>query len=208
MQFCDRLLLENRAWADEMRGRDPDYFSRLQHGQAPEALWIGCSDSRVPPEQLCNATAGELFIHRNVANLVASEDLGFMSVLEYAVVQLAVPNIVVCGHHGCGGVGAACSSEKTPLMHVEKHIEPLRALYRRHGESLAAIESSQARVDKLVELNVVAQIDQLAALSVVRNAPQPPTLYGLVYAFGTGELAFLSRRKPEPGQATETALSA
>lgn len=208
MQFCDRLLLENRAWADEMRGRDPDYFSRLQHGQTPEALWISCSDSRVPPEQLCNAAAGELFIHRNVANLVASADPGFMSVLEYAVVQLAVPNIVVCGHHGCGGVGAACSSEKTALTHVEKHIEPLRALYRHHGQSLAAIESPQARVDQLVELNVVAQIDKLAALSVVRDAPQPPTLHGLVYAFGTGELTALCRRKPEPRPTAEAALSA
>jgi len=208
MQFCDRLLLENRAWSDEMRGRDPDFFSRLQHGQAPEALWIGCSDSRVPPEQLCNAAPGNLFIHRNVANLVASRDTGFMSVLEYAVVQLGVPHIVVCGHHGCGGVAAACAADSTGLVHVEDHIESLQALHLYHRDTLTGIADEGDRVDRLVELNVIAQIDALAALPVVRNAPKPPQLHGLVYGTDSGRLSLLCNRDAEPASRVASALSA
>jgi len=208
MQFCDRLLLENRAWSDEMRIRDPDFFSRLQHGQAPEALWIGCSDSRVPPEQLCNAPPGDLFIHRNVANLVAQRDPGFMSVLEYAVAQLGVPHIVVCGHHGCGGVAAACTTEQTGLGHVEDHIGPLRALYGAHQQTLAAIPNTSERVDRLVELNVIAQVDALAALSAVRDAPRPPQIHGLVYGTDSGRLTLLCHREIKPRPSPAPALSA
>lgn len=198
MEFRERLLLENRAWADEMHARDPEYFARLSHGQAPDALWIGCSDSRVPPEQLCNAAPGDLFIHRNVANLVADDEAGFLSVLEYAVHVLAVPHIVVCGHYGCGGVAAACSDEPVPLAHVDTHIEPLKALRDRHRADLEAIDSASARVDHLVELNVRAQVDRLADLAAIRSAAHPPELHGLVYATDRGLLHSVCHRLPEP----------
>ncbi len=198
MEFRDRLLLENRAWADEMSARDPEYFTRLNHGQAPDALWIGCSDSRVPPEQLCNASPGDLFIHRNVANLVADGEAGFLSVLEYAVHVLAVPHIVVCGHYGCGGVAAACSDEPVPLAHVDAHIEPLKTLRNRHRETLDALDGVSARINRLVELNVRAQIERLAELTLIRTAARPPALHGLVYATDRGLLESVCYREPEP----------
>lgn len=201
MNYIDRLLLENRAWVNETQARDPEFYARLGEGQAPDALWIGCSDSRVPPEQLCNATPGQLFIYRNVANVACIDEPGFLSVLEYAVKVLKVPHIVVCGHHGCGGVGAACSSEPVPLEHVREHLDSLVDLRQKNDAELAKIKDEQARVNHLVELNVCDQIERLSGLPLLREADKPPQLHGLVYVTAEGLLHSVSEPQAEQRQA-------
>ncbi|RKR07264.1 carbonic anhydrase [Kushneria sinocarnis] len=193
MEFHERVLLENRAWVEEMSRRDPEVFTRLNRGQAPEALWIGCSDSRVPAEQICNAGPGELFIHRNVANVVRSDEAGFMAVLQYAVAALQVKHIVVCGHHGCGGVKAAMADAASGLEHVDSHLAGVRDTCRSGQDELAAITDERQRVDRLVELNVIAQVRALGEMFVVREAACPPQLHGMVYALESGLLREIVR---------------
>jgi len=202
MDFPERLLLENRAWVGEMQERDPEYFARLQAGQSPEALWLGCSDSRVPAETLCNASPGDLFIHRNVANVAATDENGFMSALQYAVSALKVRYIIVCGHEGCGGVGAACAGKPSGMKHVDEHLESLVALYESHKGAIDAEADDGARVNALVRRNVEAQIERLAALDLINDAEQPPTLLGLVYAIDRGMLETVCERRP--GQAMQS----
>ncbi|ROO28924.1 carbonic anhydrase [Salinisphaera japonica] len=195
MQFKERLLLENQAWLATMQERDSKFFARLEQGQSPEALWLGCSDSRVPAETLCNASPGDLFVHRNVANIAATEEHGFMSALEYAVTALKVPYIVVCGHEGCGGVGAACSGQASGMDHVDAHLAQLVELYNSERDNLDA-NDDKARVNAMVRRNVEAQIDKLADLDLIKNAEQPPTLLGLVYALDAGHLDVVCESAP------------
>ncbi|WP_280542229.1 carbonic anhydrase [Chromohalobacter sp. 11-W] len=194
MQFHERVLLENQAWVESMLSRDPDHFERLQSGQSPEAFWIGCSDSRVPAEQLCNASPGDLFVHRNVANLVATEDPTFLSALEYAISVLGVRYIIVCGHEGCGGVGAACSGESTGLAYVDAHLKPVVAHYERVKNELSKAPDEANRVNDMVRRHVAAQADHLADLDLVRNAEQPPLVVGLVYSLDRGALEPICER--------------
>jgi carbonic anhydrase len=192
MPPLDDLLLRNRSWAAAQVAADPAFFTRLVAGQEPRLLWIGCSDSRVPAEQILDCGPGELFIHRNVANIVAYNDINISAVIQYAAHNLKVPDIVVCGHYGCGGVAAACAS---PSLHG--YVADWLAVVdyaRREAESRLAREGRTAPREEflrlVVEESVRLQVRHLAALSVVREAwertPGVPRLHGWVYDIATG----------------------
>ncbi|MCK6694078.1 MAG: carbonic anhydrase, partial [Thermoanaerobaculia bacterium] len=156
MQQYEQLLQANKAWAKRMVEKDPEFFERLVDIQRPGFLWIGCSDSRVPPNEITQTHPGEIFIHRNIANLVIHTDMNLMSVLQYAVEVLEVRHIVVCGHYGCGGVKAAMSRHSFGL--INKWLRHIKDIYRLHANELKAIESSDARLNRLIELNIIEQV--------------------------------------------------
>ncbi|WP_106476792.1 carbonic anhydrase [Phytohalomonas tamaricis] len=198
MKFYERILLENQAWAHEMCLREPGYFQRLSIKQTPDVLWIGCSDSRVPAEQICNAQPGDLFIYRNVANMVCLQESSFMSVLEYAVTELRVNHIIVCGHHQCGGIKAALTSDECGLPHLDYHLVNVRETRNRHAQELAALADELSRINRLVELNVCDQIECLAGMPIIQEAwmaHRSPSLHGMVYALEEGLLREIVRRE-------------
>lgn len=214
MDLTTRLLLQNRAWSEEMIGRHPTFFRQLATGQQPGAFWIGCADSRVPAECITNASPGELFVHRSIANLVSPCDPNVMSALQYAVDVLKVSHVIVCGHQACGGVRAALlsagDSEDAPSTegdYLGRHIAPLRALYRRRrhevdgGPAEAGNEAAiAARVNRLVTVNVSEQVQTLAATKTVREAwarGQPLQLHGWVYGLRDGRLWEVLTLSPE-----------
>ena len=196
MDLPTRFMLENRAWADEMSARDASFFEHLASGQQPDVFWIGCADSRVPAERITNAAPGELFVHRAVANLVLHDDDSLMSALQYAVDELKVGHVIVCGHDGCGGVRAALMPALQGAPGVEssylaRRIRPLRELYRRHRAEVDAAAGIAAGVDRLVTLNVAEQVRALARAQVVRDAwqrGQTLRLHGWVYGLQNGRL--------------------
>jgi len=202
MNPAKRILLENKSWVQEKLTHDPGYFQRFAPGQRPEFLWIGCSDSRIPPNEITVTSAGELFIHRNIANLVLEDDLNVLSVLQYAVLVLQVPHVIVCGHLGCGGVRAAMSRETTGPL--DAWLENIRGVAARHVDELAALPDENQRWDRLVELNVRAQIEQLARTEVIQTAwargPRP-RLHGWVYSIEDGVLRELVTVAPEAAPA-------
>lgn len=182
-----QLLLANKAWAEELLEQQPDYFSRQAAGQRPAFLWIGCSDSRVGPEQMTMSPPGSMFTHRNIANLVDEHDLNLMSVLQYGVDVLGVKHIVVCGHHGCGGVSAALDGHTVGDVH--HWLSGVRDLRAAHADGLHRHETRESRVNHLVELNVRAQLARLADTKTVREAfgrDQELHLHGWVYDIGSG----------------------
>ncbi len=184
-----KLMLSNRAWAKEKLDVDNDYFINLAKDQQPDYLWIGCSDSRVPANEIIGAQPGELFVHRNIANLVVHSDLNLLSVLEYAVTHLGVKHIIVCGHTGCGGVKASMTQTNFDLLN--KWLRYLKDIYFHHRAELDAIENEIDRVNKLVEINVVEQVNNLVKTSVVQKAwnhRQGPKIHGWVYDMQTGLL--------------------
>jgi carbonic anhydrase len=184
-----QLLQDNVRWARERIAADPDYFRRLSALQAPEFLWIGCSDSRVPANVITGLEPGEVFVHRNVANLVYPADLNCMSVLQFAVETLKVRHIIVCGHYGCGGVRAVLDGSQSGL--VEHWLAPVRDLFRQHREELAALPSEEARVDRVCELNVRAQVQSACHSPIVTSAwdrGQPLTVHGWIYSLSDGRL--------------------
>lgn len=215
MDLPTRFLLENRAWADEMHLRDPEFFSRMTNGQQPGVFWIGCADSRVPAEGITNAAPGELFVHRSIANMALHDDTSLMSALQYAIQALKVSDVVVCGHDQCGGIRAALMPPEMLALpggddgdgdrnYLAERIRPLRELYQRHrrevdgsgsnaapadeAERAAAISRS---VDRLVTLNVTEQVRSLATTHMVRNAWRDGValrLHGWVYGLGDGRL--------------------
>lgn len=199
MNHSQRLLLSNLAWSAEALQRDPAFFERLSEGQQPHILWIGCADSRVPAERITNCQPGELFVHRNIANLFAAEDANTGSVLEYAVRVLQVENIVVCGHSHCGGVRAALSPALPELPMVNRRIAGLRALAARHAGELDAIADFDRRVDRLAELNVIDQVGALRRSPVILQAPRPPRIDGWLFELRQGLL------KPLSGEAAQAA---
>lgn len=208
MQFFDRLLLENRAWAAGMKASDPDLFERLHQGQAPSALWIGCCDSRVPAEQICNAKPGELFIHRNIANLIHEDDANVASVLEYALHALKVDHIIVCGHRGCGGIQAAVvgGDALAALPAVDTHLDQVKRLVAERREELGRFTRLSDKVDHVVELNVIAQVERLSTMALVRESwasRGAPTLHGWVYDLATGQLDDVYRLDPGVGETEE-----
>lgn len=169
MRELAHLFENNRRWAREMTSRDPDFFRRLTGIQAPRYVWIGCSDSRVPANTIVGLLPGEVFVHRNVANLVTPGDVNCLAVLEFAVEVLAVEHVILCGHHGCGGVRAAL--QRAPLAHaIADWLAPLAALAQRHGAELSALDAEDARVDRLCELNVRAQVANVCRIGAVRDA--------------------------------------
>lgn len=198
MDHAKRLLLANRAWSQEVSSRDPEFFERLASGQQPSVLWIGCSDSRVPAERITNAQPGELFVHRNIANLYTSDDGNTSSVIEYALHALRIKHIVICGHHHCGGVRAALSAASDALPAVNRRIAGLRELAHQNQECLSAIADFEARVDRLVELNVIEQVRLLRASPIVRSAPIRPTVHGWVFGLRQGLLTPLTDPEPVP----------
>ena len=183
----NRLFENNRKWAAKMRDNDPRFFETLQHQQAPKYLWIGCSDSRVPANEIVGLLPGELFVHRNVANLVVHTDFNCLSVLEYAVEVLQVEHIIVCGHYGCGGVRAAMDNTQRGLIdNWLRHIKDIHELRRAELEAMATREE---REDFLCELNVAAQVQHVCQTTIVRNAWQrgmPLKVHGWVYSLKDG----------------------
>ncbi|MCT9116276.1 carbonic anhydrase [Cupriavidus gilardii] len=190
MEVAKRLMLENRAWATEVLSRDPERFKRLAVRQAPDVLWIGCSDSRVPAELITNAEPGDLFVHRNIANLVCEDDPNLMSVLQYALEVLRVRNVIVCGHQGCGGVRASLA--RVPeLPHVDARLDEIRQVYRAHCAELDRLDGDDARTARLVELNAIAQVRKLAEMPLVRNvwdSGRALRLHAWIYSLETGLL--------------------
>lgn len=177
----------NKGWAKEMVDEDPDYFNRLAHLQTPEFLWIGCSDSRVPANEITGTQPGEIFVHRNVANMVVHTDLNMLSVLEYAVVHLKVKHIIVSGHYGCGGVKAAMTNHNFGI--INKWLRNIKDVYRFHRDELAAIPDEEGRSNRLTELNVEEQVMNLAKTSIIQKAwkyEQRPHLHGWVYGLKDG----------------------
>ncbi|MBX2945363.1 MAG: carbonic anhydrase [Cyclobacteriaceae bacterium] len=183
-----RSLLEgNKKWVEERLGEDPNFFNDLAKGQSPQVLWIGCSDSRVPANEITRTKPGEIFVHRNIANMVVHTDMNMLSVLDYAVNVLKVRHVIVCGHYGCGGVLAAMGSQQFGL--IDNWLRNIKDVYRIHAKELDAIENDQARFDRLVELNVMEQVFDLSKTSIIQNAWRErnlPIVHGWVYSLHTG----------------------
>jgi len=188
----DDLLERNRAWADAHRGRDPEFFARMARGQQPRLLWIGCADSRVPAEEILGCGPGELFVHRNVANIVASNDINIGAVIQYATANLGIPDVVVCGHYGCGGIRAACA-DALPDGYLGDWLniarwarDAVEGRLARDGRTLPEDEYHR----RVVEENVRLQLEHLSHLAVIRRQwalrPGVPRLHGWVYDIGTG----------------------
>jgi carbonic anhydrase len=188
MQSYEKLLLENKAWASEKINDDPEYFNRLAHIQTPEFLWIGCSDSRVPANEITGTQPGEIFVHRNIANMVVNTDVNLLSVLDYAVNHLKVKHVIVCGHYGCGGVKAAATQNDFKYV-LNMWLRNIKDVYRLHREELNTIKNEAQRVDRLVELNVQEQVNNLAKTSIIQRAwkkENAPDLHGWVYGLKDG----------------------
>lgn len=184
------MLCANIVWARETAERRPGCFDALARGQRPKVLWIGCSDSRVPAESITASEPGELFVHRNIANLFHPGDDNCASVLEYAVRVLQVDHVIVCGHYGCGGVRAALLPTEPSLPHVNRRIAPLCALARHHADVLRDLPE-QAAVDRLAEFNVLEQVRLLRAHPIIRDAAAPPLVHGWVFVVANGRLKVL-----------------
>jgi carbonic anhydrase len=189
MRVLSHLFANNRAWAAEMTRQDADFFRRLSGQQAPPYLWIGCSDSRVPANQIVGLLPGEMFVHRNVANVVVHADLNCLSAIQFAVEVLNVGHIIVCGHYGCGGVLAALRDEKLGLVdNWLRHVQDVRW---KHQAQLDALENEAQRHDRLCELNVIEQVVNVSQTTVVRDAwarGQPLTVHGWIYDLHDGLL--------------------
>lgn len=187
MEQYQRLLRNNQEWATQKVKEDPEYFTRLVNVQRPEYLWIGCADSRVPPNEITKTEPGEIFIHRNVANLVIHTDMNMLSVLQYAVEVLEVRHIIVCGHYNCGGVKAALSNQSFGL--INKWLRHIKDIYRLHETEISALATEKEKFDRLVEVNVIEQVFHVAETSIVQGAwkkRQAPQLHGWVYDLGNG----------------------
>lgn len=182
-----RLFENNRNWVNEMTTVDPNYFTDLAKGQSPEYLWIGCSDSRVPANEITGTKPGEMFVHRNIANMVVHNDLNLLSVLAYAVEVLKVKHIIVCGHYGCGGVEAAMGHKQYGL--IDNWLRNIKEVYQAHYIELDAIEDHRTRLRRFVELNVIEQVHDLGKTTIVQNAwqnGQQLHIHGWVYDIADG----------------------
>jgi carbonic anhydrase len=185
--MLDNLKANNRAWAQRILAADPDFFKRLARQQAPEYLWIGCADSRVPANEIVDLDPGELFVHRNVANLAPPQDANYLSVLQFAVDVLKVKHILVVGHYGCGGVRAAVDGVRRGL--VDHWLHPIREVYQSNRAELEAINDQSARMDRLTELNVVRQVKNVASDVFVQDAwarNQQVSVHGWIYSIANG----------------------
>ena len=188
MQTYEKLLSENKAWAAEKVNHDPNYFIRLLHLQTPEFLWIGCSDSRVPANEITGTQPGEIFVHRNIANLVINTDVNLLSVLDYAVTHLKVKHVIVCGHYGCGGIKAAITkTDFKPVLNM--WLRQIKDVYRLHRNELDHIPDENKRCNRLVELNTQEQVINLSKTSIIQRAwkeENRPDLHGWVYGLEDG----------------------
>lgn len=188
MKPYEILLQNNREWAGKKITSDPDFFNRLSHLQTPEFLWIGCSDSRVPANEITGTDPGEIFVHRNVANLVINTDVNVLSVLDYAVNYLKIKHVIVCGHYGCGGIRAAITNNDfKPVLNM--WLRNIKDVYRIHRTELDQISDMDQKADRLTELNVMEQVANLAKTSIIQRAwkhEQRPDLHGWVYGLNNG----------------------
>ena len=202
MQPFENLLLENKAWAGEKIAHDPDFFTKQIKAQTPEFLWIGCSDSRVPAEIIVNATPGEIFVHRNIANQIITTDFNSLSVVQFAVQVLKVKHIIVCGHYGCGGIKAALDKQRSDMTLVNNWLMHIKDIYRLHQENIETLPTQEARINRLVEFNIIEQIYKLAHTPIIQQAwksQNAPTLHGWVYGLDDGlikELVTLTPQHP------------
>jgi carbonic anhydrase len=189
MDRLPNLFKNNRKWASDMRVVDPEFFSRLAQQQSPELLWIGCSDSRVPANEIVGLLPGELFVHRNVANLVIHTDMNCLSVLQYAVDILKIKHVIVCGHYGCGGIKAAM--EEHPHGLVDNWLRHVRDIQQRYQQLLAALPSDAERMGRLCELNTVEQVINVGSTTIIHDAwnrGQSLTVHGWIYDVADGVL--------------------
>ncbi|MET0342202.1 MAG: carbonic anhydrase [Polyangiales bacterium] len=196
MRTSDKLLLGNKSWAQERHAMDPTFFSRLAAQQVPEFLWIGCSDSRVPANTITGTDPGEIFVHRNIANVCVSNDLNMLSVVQYAVEVLKVKHVIVCGHYGCGGVQAAMGPPREGS--IGQWLRYIRAVHDAHADELMALPEPE-RFARLVELNARAQALSVAKTSIIQNAwraQQGPWVHAWVYALKDGVLEELEAIAP------------
>lgn len=185
--FYKKILDNNKKWVQDKLAISPNYFKNLADGQEPPLLWIGCSDSRVPANEIIGAEPGEVFVHRNIANIVVHSDMNMLSVLDYAVNALKVKHVIVCGHYGCGGVKAAMGNSSIGI--IDNWIRHIKDVYRFHQQELDAIENEKERFNKFIEINVKEQVMNLAKTSIVQNAwknGQELSLHGWVYGLNDG----------------------
>ena len=192
MKIINQLLLQNKAWAEERVGLDPAYFLRLVKTQQPHTLWVGCSDSRVSVNVITQTEPGEIFVHRNIANLVVSTDFNLLSIIEYAVDVLKIDLIILCGHENCGGIRTALTMpDSHELIFVGTWIRNIRDIYRLHRQEIDALDAEEARINRLAELSAREQAHNLAQSFIIQRAWQrgrPLTIYGLMYSLSQGTL--------------------
>jgi carbonic anhydrase len=203
MKSFEKLLLENKAWAYERVMDDPDYFARLANIQTPEFLWIGCSDSRVPANEITGTHPGEIFVHRNIANLVIEDDINVLSVIDYAVTHLKVKDIIVCGHYGCGGIKAAMSDSSFGI--IDRWLVNIKKVYDRHRDEIDSISDPDERANRLTECNVKQQVINISKTMSVKRAwekEQRPHIHGWVYSLGDGLLKPVTRLTPQVAEKT------
>lgn len=187
MKKYEQLLLQNKAWVEQKLQQDKDFFNKLANTQKPDFLWIGCADSRVPANEITGTQPGEVFVHRNIANMVVHTDMNMLSVLDYAVNVLEVSHVIVCGHYGCGGVKTAMGNKQVGL--IDNWIRHIKDVYRFHQEELEAIPDIKEREDRFIELNVIEQVYDLGKTSIIQNAWQKrgkPFIHGWVYDIRNG----------------------
>src|SRR5665213_3827034 len=187
--MLDDLKANNRAWASRMVARDPDFFKRLEQQQGPQYLWIGCADSRVPANEIVDLAPGELFVHRNIANVVVHSDLNCLSVMQFAVDVLKVKHIIVCGHYGCSGVGAALRCERVGL--ADNWLRHVQDVAEKHKDCVHAVPGEQLRTNRLCELNVLEQVANVCQTTIARDAwarGQPLTVHSWIYGLKDGIL--------------------
>jgi carbonic anhydrase len=196
MNDLHELFEKNRVWADEMTRHDPEFFSRLARQQSPRFLWIGCSDSRVPANQIVGLLPGEMFVHRNVANLVSHTDFNCLATIQFAVDVLRVEHVIVCGHYGCGGVRAALRDERMGL--IDNWLRRIQDLHARHRAELDALPTEERRHERLCEINVLAQMENVAQTTIVRDAwarGVELSLHAWIYDIRDGLLRDLGTRR-------------
>lgn len=198
MQSFRKLLLANKAWVAGRLEVTKDFFEAMARAQQPEYLWIGCSDSRIPSEEITGTEPGELFVHRNVANLVVQNDINAHSVIQYAVEVLKVKHVIVCGHYGCGGVRASMTTDSFGL--IDQWLNHIKNVQKNHQQELSAIADSEKRTDRLVELNVMTQVQNLAQTDAIKKAwaeRKAPIIHGWVYDLRTGYLKDMFKISPQ-----------
>lgn len=198
MNAYEKLLLQNKAWSEEKIQTDKDFFKRLANQQKPKFLWIGCSDSRVPANEITGTDPGEVFVHRNIANMVVHTDLNLLSILQYAVEVLKIEHVIICGHYGCGGVEAAISHHSYGL--INKWLRNIKEVYKLYQEEIDAISDHKAQVNRLVELNVIEQCQDLIKTSIIQKAwkeRKTPHVYGWAYGLEDGKVKELVKIAPD-----------
>jgi carbonic anhydrase len=203
------LFENNRAWSERLRRSDPEFFARLSRQQRPRYLWIGCADSRVPANEIVGLLPGELFVHRNVANVVVHTDLNCLSVMQFAIDVLRVEHVIVCGHYGCSGVSAAVNRQRVGL--ADNWLRHVQDVHAKHDVRVAAIADPDHRVDRVCELNVIEQVGNVCQTTIVRDAwerGQPLAVHGWVYGLKDGLVRDLRATVTGPGEATPVCQAA